>query len=440
MNPANPANPNPVHPASPASRAPWLAFLLSLAGIALAVLLVREHLTAYSGDAVSGPFCGGGGYYDCARVAAHPSSWMLGVPTAAWGMLLYVVLAGLSLAALAVRGGERAAALALGSILVALALIVDAWLAYVMLVQIGTVCLMCVGTYALNLGIAGVFWWLSSRAGERPDWRSLFVRWRPAAPAEASAAAASDAAAAPAPAGRGIQIEAKLVVAVLTVVGITAVAMMTGQSAIEAHAIADYEARRFFDDTDTVRVDMRLFDGQPSRGPADAKVPVVVAGDFQCTWCRGLANNLERLREEFPDRIRVTFINSPLSPACNPMIESHEADTHTESCVLAVFAECAEQQGKFWQYHDFVYDRIPLKHVRPENVERLFTKIGLDPARMEACVGGGEAQAALDRDVAIFNQLQLSGAPTLIVDGRMKVGGISPRALRTIVLRVMQEK
>jgi serine/threonine-protein kinase len=408
-----------------ASRTPWLAVLLSLAGIVVAVMLVREHLTAYGGDDVSGPFCGGGGYYDCARVAAHPTSWAFGVPTAAWGMLFYVAMAVVSLFVVVVRGAERAAAVAIGATLATAALAMDAWLAWVMLVQIGTVCLMCVATYAINLALAGIFWALAAGAEERRDWRGLLLRWTP----EGAAGA-----------GGGIRVDPKVLVVALGVAGFAVAGFTTGSAVVEAHAIADFEARTFFAETDSVRLDMHRFDGQPSRGPADAPVVVAVAGEFQCTWCRGLTNHLERLRQEFPDRIRVIFVNAPLSAACNPMIESQGEDHHAESCVLHEMAECALLQGKFWEYHDFLYDRIPLKHVTPANVERLLPKMGIDPGRMKACLEGGEARAALERDVAIFNELELSSTPMLAVNGRMKVGGISQGALRTIVLRMMESE
>src|SRR5438093_432859 len=130
------------------SRAGSIAFVLALGGLSLAMLLIREALTVFQGDVAGGLFCGGAGRFDCNVVAAHPSAWMLGAPVALWGLLFYVAVAGLAIAASTLTAGERAAAASAGLVLSLAALIVDARLAYVMLTQIGAVCMNCVATYA----------------------------------------------------------------------------------------------------------------------------------------------------------------------------------------------------------------------------------------------------------------------------------------------------
>src|SRR5690242_12231836 len=108
----------PPAPAVPSRRlAPALwALGLAGAGVIVATVLLREHLTVLEGDIAGGLFCGGGGRFDCNTVAAHPSSWLLGLPLAAWGLAFYCVVAALALLA-SPEGPEAAAAAGAGSVL-----------------------------------------------------------------------------------------------------------------------------------------------------------------------------------------------------------------------------------------------------------------------------------------------------------------------------------
>src|SRR5205085_3326684 len=65
-------------------------------------------------------------------------------------------------------------------------------------------------------------------------------------------------------------------------------------------------------------VDMARFAGLPSEGPADARVTIVVASDFECSFCRAMSARLDDLRREFPRDVRLVFLNAPISPDGNP--------------------------------------------------------------------------------------------------------------------------
>src|SRR5206468_9375559 len=142
------------------------------------IVLLREHLTVFLGDTAGGLFCGGAGRFDCNTVAAHPSSWMLGLPLPFSGIAYYSAAAALALFAWKLPEGEAAAAAGIGSILAITAVILDAWLAMIMVTQIGAICLNCVATYALNLGLVAAFWRLDRGFSGPREWLALPLRWR----------------------------------------------------------------------------------------------------------------------------------------------------------------------------------------------------------------------------------------------------------------------
>ena len=133
------------------------AMIAALGGAAIAIFLVREYVTVTEGGLAEGLLCSGGSAFDCNAVAASEHASMLGLPVALWGLVFYIVMSGLGLATLLFRPAERAAAASLGLLLGCVALVFDAYLAWVMVARIGTVCLGCVSSYALNLLLAGLF-------------------------------------------------------------------------------------------------------------------------------------------------------------------------------------------------------------------------------------------------------------------------------------------
>ena len=403
----------PVGP-PPASSAPrrWAvaALLLALTGAAIATMLVIEHLAVTEGGLAQGLFCGGAGRFDCGQVAAHESSSLLGLPVALWGLGYYLIAIGLAVAALALRAPERAAAALLGALLAISALVFDAYLGWVMVTQIGAICLNCVATYGINLLLALAFWRSERAQAVAADPHALLLSWR----------------------GRF----AKIVIALLVTGGIVAAAAFTWTPLHDDETFARDETLKFLATThQPPEIDMARFTGLASRGPADAPLTIVVAGDFQCHFCRALSSHVERLRLESPRRIRVLFLNAPASSDCNPRIKFN---AHEDACWLAEVGECAALQGKFWQYHDYLYHHLAQPQVTRANVEPRLAAIGLDPARVQACLKDGTARAALAREIALVNQLKLREVPSIVINGHARRAGVYPAMLRTAVHTMLQ--
>src|SRR5690606_17287626 len=85
----------------------------------------------------------------------------------------------------------------------------------------------------------------------------------------------------------------------------------------------------------------RVGDG-PSAGPKDAKVTVVTFSDFQCPYCARATRTVEELKQFYGDKIRIAYRHFPLSQ-------------HTRATPAAEASHCADEQGKFWEYHDVLY-------------------------------------------------------------------------------------
>ena len=142
-------------------------------------------------------------------------------------------------------------------------------------------------------------------------------------------------------------------------------------------------------------------------GPRDAKVRLVVFSDFQCHFCRELAPVLKRARKEFPNDVMVAYRYFP--------IEEHE-----RALPAAVAAECASEQGAFWEYHDRLYAGGDLSDAALASIAGA---LGLDQGRFMECRNSGRARAAVEASRADAAASGLEGTPALFFNGK-RIGGM----------------
>ncbi|HSP54358.1 MAG TPA: thioredoxin domain-containing protein, partial [Dehalococcoidia bacterium] len=83
----------------------------------------------------------------------------------------------------------------------------------------------------------------------------------------------------------------------------------------------------------------------PSWGPEDAALTIEAFSDFQCPYCKKFAEQtLPRLKEAYGDKVRFIFRDLPLT------------NIHPVAAAAAQAGGCANDQGKFWEYHDLLYE------------------------------------------------------------------------------------
>jgi protein-disulfide isomerase len=155
-------------------------------------------------------------------------------------------------------------------------------------------------------------------------------------------------------------------------------------------------------------------DGNPSRGPADARVTLVEFSDFQCPHCRQLYEAMKTLGPRYP-QIRIVFKDLPIA-AIHPWAET-----------AALGGRCAYMQSPdaFWQIHDALFenqDFISAANIWERLVE-LAGQTGLDKESFKACLTSPEAAKAIEANIEDAKVLSVNSTPTVFVNGRPVVGG-----------------
>ncbi len=144
-------------------------------------------------------------------------------------------------------------------------------------------------------------------------------------------------------------------------------------------------------------------EGFPSKGTLDAKVTIVDFSDFQCPHCKHAADALRKLMEQYGDRVKLVYKDLPVNPS-------------KISQKIAEGAVCAQEQGKFWPYHDLAFaHQSSLKNDSPTKFAR---ELGLDVDIFGTCMDSERPQRRVAASAAEAASLGVHSTPTLFVNGR----------------------
>ena len=171
------------------------------------------------------------------------------------------------------------------------------------------------------------------------------------------------------------------------------------------------KAVREFDQTPVRSLDVK---NVPYKGPAEAPIKVVEYSDFLCPFCRDIAAAFAGFIPKSGDRIVLYYKNYPLDQACNASLKS---TVHPGACNIALGAICAQEQGRFWPYHDKVFSNPP-KDPKVADVVRIGAEAGLDPAALETCINAPRTRDRLTSEVAEGKNYGVSSTPTLFINGK----------------------
>ena len=163
-------------------------------------------------------------------------------------------------------------------------------------------------------------------------------------------------------------------------------------------------------------------EGAPSKGPATAPVTIVEFQDFHCPFCERVQPTLAQLVARYGERIKLVYRDFPIDQLHPQARKAHEA------------ARCANDQGKFWPYHDVLYAK-PKKAGR-EDLKAYAREAGLEMAAFERCLTSGTFQAAVQKDVDEGARAGVTGTPTFFINGRL-ISGAQP--LERFVLLIDEE-
>jgi protein-disulfide isomerase len=159
--------------------------------------------------------------------------------------------------------------------------------------------------------------------------------------------------------------------------------------------------------------------GHPSRGPANAPVTIVEFADFECPFCGGLFPQLKLIEESYAGKLRVVYRQFPLT------------NIHSHAQKAAEASLCANEQQRFWEYHDSLFRNQ--QDLTVEALKRRASDLKLDTAAFNTCLDSGKQADAIRREKAEGSQLGVGGTPTVFINGRLLTGAPSYASIKAII-------
>lgn len=365
--------------------------LVSLAGVGVAatILYVQGQIDRL-GDGYTS-FCTVNDSINCDLVLSSSYAKLAGVSVAWMALAAYLGLAGLFAHAARSDEATRTRLLRLGAVGIIGALVFSGYMAVITVVRLETLCLLCMGLYAVaivNAGLIVAALHASTRSGGRAPLGAA-----PAAAIFVAGVAATSALAfftwppVAAPLGEEIRTAADV-------------------KASDPEFFAWYTALPKVDPATLVRDDQVPL-------TRNGKVVVVDFFDLDCAHCKKNYLLVKQLAERRPGQVEIVHRHFPLDATCNDIVP---ASIHPNACRAAEAVECAGLFGKHDEMLDILFQNQG--QLFGENLTRLAGKIGLDKDEMRRCLDEHRTLPLVLADARAGAKLDITSTPTVFIGGR----------------------
>jgi protein-disulfide isomerase len=169
---------------------------------------------------------------------------------------------------------------------------------------------------------------------------------------------------------------------------------------------------------DPPRATITLRPSAPVEGPANAPITIVEWSDYQCPFCKRAHPTIEQVLSEYKDKVRFIYLDYPLP-------------FHQSAMPAAQAVHCAEDQGKFWEYHKNLFEAAG--DLSSADLSKRATDLGLDAAKFQACIDSKKHDELIKSNYDDGSALGVTGTPAFFINGRMLVGAQPIEQFREVI-------
>jgi protein-disulfide isomerase len=150
----------------------------------------------------------------------------------------------------------------------------------------------------------------------------------------------------------------------------------------------------------------------PQIGPKDAPVTIVEFGDYGCSSCLiwAAAGMRQQLFDKYGDKVRFVWADFPVIT-----LESPKA---------AEAGRCAYDQGKFWEYQDYLYNNY--QGIEIPYLKYYAYRVGLDQTVFDQCLDSGVKKAEVNLDFQDAMLRSIDATPTFLINDKVAIVGMAP--------------
>lgn len=143
--------------------------------------------------------------------------------------------------------------------------------------------------------------------------------------------------------------------------------------------------------------------GSPFKGPANAPVAIVVFSDFQCPYCARIGGVIDQVMQQYPKETKVVFKHFPLT-------------MHRFAMQAAKASVAADSFGKFWEYHDLIFQNYST--LTEQKLEEFRETLKLDKAKFDKRMNDPKTLEKVQKDAKAGTDAGITGTPSVFVNGR----------------------
>lgn len=170
-------------------------------------------------------------------------------------------------------------------------------------------------------------------------------------------------------------------------------------------------------------------------GSKDAPITIVEFGDYQCPFCARFFSETEaQLRKEYIETGKAK------------MVYKDYAFLGPESIAAAQAAECAKDQGKYWVYHDALYNE-EIADNQENNGNLTFNRLkeiavenGLNKSQFDSCFDSKKYEAEVDGDSDEAQGLGVKATPTIFINDQKFEGALPFSVFKEVIDKILEEK
>lgn len=163
---------------------------------------------------------------------------------------------------------------------------------------------------------------------------------------------------------------------------------------------------------------------RPYIGNANATVVIQEYSDFQCPYCKRGAESIDSLMEKYNDKVKVETYMFPIP-------------THQYAFKAAEAALCANDQGKFWQYHHGLF--VNQDSISFDLFTMLASELNLNMDDFNECISTGKYSEDIYRDIQKGSAKGVSGTPIYFINGLKRPGFVSEQYFERLINDILSE-
>jgi predicted DsbA family dithiol-disulfide isomerase len=167
-------------------------------------------------------------------------------------------------------------------------------------------------------------------------------------------------------------------------------------------------------------------EGFPSKGPANAPVTIVEFSDFECPYCGGLFPTLKLVEKNYGQQVRIVYRQFPLT------------NIHPHAQKAAEASLCANEQQKFWEFHDSMFNNQ--SELSVPDLKQRAVDLKLDTKAFNQCLDSGKYAAAIQADIQEGARNGVTGTPALFINGRLLSGNQPYSEIKEVIDDELQRK